>query len=491
MDDPATKARDKPGIEKTLQAIHVQENKYLDELLDVRDRVLNQFDINDPSALSTRFVEGAKNVTTLAYGGAFVLSAMPDAARPLMSYGFRNFMQAIPAVARNLDNFAFINKEMREVAGGAQEFSNATTMARFVEQGELAGFGRRRMGERLLQRAQGPFFLANVLGPWTHWWKGFSGYMAQHLMLKYSDELLRGTIKKRGLVTLSSMGIDKNIASRIMSQPIQRPSQTDGKTWFLNSSEWTDPVLRRRIAAAIVSETERVIVQPNIGDKPNIMSGIFRVSDKTATAVRQSTILKNAGFNVVGNKVSHPAAALPFQFLSWPVSATTKVMGEALQRRDASVFMGMMMMISMGYFSGYLKHYNWSDLSAGEQAIRSVELAGIGGVFTDIPLMVEELSYGNWGMRALLGYDPLYSRDTGDIVGRVGGAAPSYAMEIIKAFADPELRADQRSAIVRRSFPFASLFWLKDMSRWMEKNTVLPAIEYAGDSQSNGLSGIL
>ena len=62
-------------------------------------------------------------------------------------------------------------------------------------------------------------------------------------------------------------------------------------------------------------------------------------------------------------------------------------------------------------------------------------------------------------------------------MGRVGGAAVSYTMEIGRAFVDPELRADQLSAIVRRSFPFASLFWLKDMSRWMEKNTVLPAIE--------------
>ena len=470
LENKSLKPAERKALQETLKKEQKAKQDYLDNLLDVQHKALHQFDINDPSALTTRVAEGLRNWFTLAYGGAFVLSAMPDAARPMMVYGAKSFFKAIPEQMRDLSQYKIISKEMREVAGDLMDIVNASTLNRFVDQGELAGFGKRSGFERALTAAQGPFFIANLLGPWTYQWKMFTGLMAGHMMIKYSKELVAGTIGKHGKETLSMMGIDMNLARKILEQPFEQ----NGKTYLLNSAKWTDEALRTRVSAAVARETRRVMVQPTIGDKPNIMSGIFRTNNKVALGIAQSKAFKSLGFNVVGNKISHPGAALPFQFMSWPISAMSKVTGEALQRRDAAAFFGAMGMVSMGYFSGMLKHYNWWEMDFDQQMVRAVELSGVGALFTDFPLMMEEMTGGEYGLRAMLGHESLYDRDENDAIGRVFGASVGGTKELYDAFFDADMRLDKRSAIVRRATPFAGLFYLRDISRFMERNALRP-----------------
>ena len=472
LENKKLKPAERKKLQTALQKAHQDKQSYMDNLLDTQHRVLNQFDINDPSAMSTRLAEGMRNWFTLAYGGSFALSAMPDAARPMMVYGAKEFFKAIPEGMRDLSMYKVISKELREVGGDLLDIVNASTLNRFVDQGELAGFGKRSAFERGLTAAQGPMFIANLLGPWTYQWKMFTGLMAGHMMIKYSKDMVAGTLNKHGKETLSMMGIDMNLARKILDQPYQQ----NGKTYYLNSTEWTDEALRTRIASSVAAETRRVMVQPTIGDKPNIMSGIFRTNNKTALGIAQSKFFKKLGFNVVGNKISHPIAALPFQFMSWPISAMTKVTSEGLQRRDAAVFFGAMGMVSMGYLSGMFKHYNWFDMSFEEQMIRAVELSGVGALFTDAPLMVEEITQGDYGLRSMLGHDPLYDRSEHDAIGRFFGPAIGGSIEVIDALVNPDMRLNERSAIVRRAIPFAGLFYLKGISRFMERNALRPAM---------------
>ena len=475
LEDKNLKPAETKKLQTALKKAHQDKQSYMDNLLDTQHKVLFQFDINDVSSKTTRAAEGMRNFFTLAYGGSFVLSAMPDAARPMMVYGAKEFFKAIPEGMRDLSVFKVISKEMREEAGELLDIAQADTVNRMVMQGELAGFGKRSAFENGLTAAQGPFHIANLLGPWTEQWKGWTAYLAGHMMVKYSKQMVAGTLTKHGKETLSMMGVDMRLARKIVDQPYTTMGKKNN-VYVLNTTEWGDEALRKRVLAMVGAEVRRVIVQPTVGDKPNVMSGVFRTNNKTVLGIAQSKFFKKLGFNVVGNKIAHPIAALPFQFMSWPIAAMTKVTGEGLQRRDAAVFFGAMGMISMGYLSGMLKHYNWFDMSFEEQMIRSVELSGVGALVTDIPLMMEEMTLGDYGLRTLLGYDPLYDRDEADIVGRIGGAAIGGSYEVIKAFFDPDMRLNERSAIVRRAIPFAGLFYLKGISRFMERNALRPAM---------------
>ena len=442
--------------------------RYLDNHRDVRDRVLNQFDIANPSGINTRITEGLRNWTSLAYSGMFLLSSLPDAARPMMSYGFRNMVDVVGAKYFDMSAWKYATKELQEVSGIFADMVNNSGMRRVVDQGDMAGMGKRTAFERGLQTLQGPAYLANLLTPWTYKMKQWTGLIAQHLIVKYSVDLANGTISKANRSMLSNMGIDERAARRIASMPYQR----SGKAYLMNVTDWDDEPLKDLVGTILTREIERVMILPNVGDKPNIMSGVFRVKNPAAKKALDSNIAKALGFTRVGDRAQFPAFGLPFQFLAWPIAATAKVGAEALQRRDAAAFYGAMAMIGFGYISGWTKDPGWSDRTLEQQIIRAVELSGVAGMVTDAPLMIEEMSMGNYGLRAMLGYDSLYPRDEGDIIGRVGGASLGLANDVRKALFDDELRASERGALVRRSMPFAGLFYMRDISKWGQRNFI-------------------
>ena len=447
--------------------------RYLDNHRDVRDRVLNQFDIADPSAISTRVAEGLRNWTSLAYSGMFLVSSLPDLARPMMAYGFRNMVDVVGAKYFDMSAWKFATKEMQEVSGIFADMVNNSGMRRVVDQGDMAGMGKRTAFERGLQTLQGPAYLANLLTPWTYKIKQWTGLIAQHLIVKYSVDLANGTISKANLSMLSNMGINESAARRIAQMPYQR----SGKAYLMNVTDWDDEALKDLVGSVLTREIERVMILPNVGDKPNIMSGVFRVKNPAVKKALDSDLAKLFGFSRVGDRAQNPAFGLPFQFLAWPIAATTKVGAEALQRRDAAAFYGAMSMIGFGYLSGWIKDPGWSDRTLEQQVIRAVELSGVAGMVTDVPLMIEEMSMGNYGLRAMLGYDSLYPRDEGDIIGRIGGASMGLAFDVRNAVFNDELRASERGALVRRSLPFAGLFYMRDVSKWGQKNFINPLFE--------------
>lgn len=466
-------AKETKQIKKQISDLRGMREQFLKEHLDLRDKILNQFDIADPSALSTRIVEGLRNWTSLAYSGGFLLSSLPDVARPMMVHGWRNFSEMVGGGLTDFSNWRFASEEMREVTGVFLDYINASGVRRVVDQGELSGFGNRTMFERGLQSVQGPAYLANLLTPWTHFWKELSGMMTAHVIGKNVRALANGTITESGRKTLLDLGIDERAARKIAGMPIQQ----SGKAFFLNTTEWTDDELIRLVGMAIGKEVEKIIVMPGVADKPNIMSGVFRVSNPRAQALINTRIAKTFGFNIVNDRVQNPYFSLPFQFLAWPIAATTKVGIAALQQRNAAAFYGAMSMIAMGWMSAWTKDPRWLDRDPGEQAIRAVELSGVAGIFTDGPLLVEEFTRGEYGARALFGYDPLFDRDEGDVIGRVGGPSIGLGYELGKAIWDDDMRASERGSVVRRSIPFAGLFYIRDVSRWAQKNAIDPLFE--------------
>ena len=469
----ATSDKQRKSILKEISERENQLIDYLDNHRDLRDRLLNQFDINDPSAISTRIVEGVKNWTSLAYSGAFLMSSLPDLARPMMTHGFKNFMDVVGSKYTDMSAWQYASKDMQEVSGIFLDFMNSSGVRRTMDQGDMEGFGKRTGLERFLAGAQGPAYLANILTPWTYKMKQWQGLLAQHLIGKYSTDLVGGTITAKGRQMLAMFGIDDRAAAKIASMPMQR----SGKAYMLNTTAWPDEELRSLVGGAIAREVERAMVLPSGVDKPNIMSGVFRVRDPKAKAALDSALGKLLGFSVVGDRAQNPFFSMPFQFLAWPIAATHKVAAEALQRRDGAAFYGAMGMIGMGWLSAWTKDPQWLDREPGQQAIRAVELSGVLGMITDFPLMVEEMSRGEYGLRAMMGYDPLFDRDEGDVIGRVGGAGVSLTYDVYNAFTDSNLTAQERGAIVRRSFPGAGLFYIRDVSKWGQKNFINPLFE--------------
>ena len=459
-----------PPTRKTrmqIDRIRMEEERYLEDFYDLRDHVLHQFSNIEVTKLS-RAVEAMKNYTGLTFMGSVIKAATIDAVRPGMILGYKSFLEVLPDALVNFRQYKVYSEELREVTGELMQYVNSTTARRFTEILDNEGAGRYTKLERGLQRVQGPFYIANGLTPWTHWWSTLTGGMAGHLIIKHSDELVAGKLTKVGRQRLDMMGISDEAARKIAQMPTQKSAT--GRLLMLNTAEWTDIELVNLVGRAINQEIRRTLTIPNASQRPNLMSGVFRVRNKTMQKALESEWGKRLGIQRgAGDRFAQPALSLPFQFLSWPIAALQTVTIEGMQRRDVNALMGFMAMMSMGYFAGYLKTPNWSELTIEEQAVRAFELSGVAAIVGDLPLMAEEIGepFGlHVGIRRAMGHDPMFERDATDIAGRVGGASiglfSGLAASGYQFFFDPNTKSSAIGSQVRRSILFNNIFWLNN-----------------------------
>ncbi len=479
---PSKSGNDKiNSLQKKIDQLEVDKREVVEDILDIRDGVLLQFANIDPTRYSSRAVNLLKNFTSLAYMGSVIYSAMPDLARPLMVNGLTNYFSHIPQFALNPALVSKISKETREEIGEALEYSAMTTAKQYMEIGD-GTFASKTTGiERFGHASQAPYYVANLLGPWTHMHKVFTSFLSGSLTVRYSKQLADNTLTKKGRIHLDMVGISDADAIRIANEMPVELSPT-GNSYLLNLGAWQDKDLAARVGAGINREIQRTMVVPVTAGKPNIMSGVFprqigsiRI-DKQMKAFAESDMGQRLGFSVIGDRVSNPWAVLPFQFLTWPIAATSSVLMEGVKRgvahKDLSAWSGFMGMLTLGWFSGWMKTYDWFDLSFEEQAIRAYELSGVTGIFSDIPLMAEELTAGHLSLRKALGHNTLYERNIDDVVGRIGGAGPGMVFELTRALLDSGMKLDKRASAIRRATPFANLFYLKDVSFWAQRELV-------------------
>ena len=467
---PTTKS-DKKEIsllQKKIDDLEDDKAKTIQDIIDIRDGVLLQFANFDPTRLSTRVVNLLKNWASYTQMGSVITSVSPDHARPLMVHGFREYFQHIPSFALNPALISRMSKETRNEVGEALEYSGMTTAKQYMEFGDGTFAQKTTAIERASHAGQGPWYVGNLLAPWTHGHKVFTNYLASSLLVRYSKQVANNSLTKRGRIVLDMTGITNAEAKRIANEMTVELSST-GSSYLLNLGAWNDKALAAKVGAALNREIQRTMVVPVTAGKPNIMSGVFPKTigsvkiEKEMKAFAESMLGRNIGFSVTGDRVSNPIATLPFVFMTYPIAATSSVLSAGLKQgishRDLSVFAGFTAMTMLGWLSGWMKHYNWLDLSFEEQAIRAFELAGMAGIFSDASIIAEELTAGHLSLREALGYPTLFKRDTDDVVGRIGGAPTGMIWELMNAVLDPNMKANKRASAIRRAIPFQNMIW--------------------------------
>ena len=439
---------------------------YLDEIKDLRDKVLMQFNLADPTAIFERGVKVVKNWTALAIMGSVIKTAILDAGRPIMMHGFKNtFGTGVKGLLASTKDFKMASKMISDEVGESLDVVFALAQRRFVEAGGdiggISGF------ERVLNKNTGLFYVANLLAPWTKMLKDFTGVLGQHRMVKHSLEWSKGTLKTNDMKWLLEVGIDYKKALRIVRELDAGNIQRGDNIFLMNTMSWNDKELAHYVRSHLSDEIVRTIVTPRAADRPNIMDGVLKIPlGRTASGQQQYMRMNSSAFT------------MPFQFLSYGMSATSKIMLAGMQRRDAATMSGLVAMMTLGYISARWRDPWWDKKTFTEQTIRVIELTGTVGILNDMNIMLETLSGGHLGLRPAFGARPLFGEvNLGDRMGEPFGPGINLVTEAIWSMTSEDATKNDRAAIVRRLIPWNNLWVWKEWFRQASQSVYGSVIE--------------
>lgn len=410
-----------------------------------KDKVTGAVYSQEPEAMAKRRHAGVLKAygTATSLGGA-MLSSIPEAARAMMVHGFARTMDATMLALSNPEAFRAVTKEMMTQTGEGLDVIFSTGFSRYVEQGGPTGMSSSRAGQaahKFTDAVNGPYFVANLLAPWTDWTKRMNLFYTNQFMLEDIAKFVETGDKKLG-EKLASYGISADDAAGIMKQPLTK----EGTILKSNLENWTDDQLALRYRSAVGGMVRRIIPTAGLDDIPEIAKGFVKGRE-------------------------YPLITLPFQFMNYGFAAVNKVMLSALQGRDQNAMSGLFALMAFGYMVEFYKapDFVWEKMTATERAVRAFDRSGIAGIYSDIPTMVETATLGNIGVRPLLGLEP-YGRneDYLDAAGGIGGPVAGRAADIVRLFVDEDTSAEDIGGTVRRSIPINSLFYLKNLVRDME-----------------------
>jgi hypothetical protein len=451
----------KNAPEENLAAERARMDETLGNLDLVRRSALGILRTTDPWSWDNRTARALRNGTALATMGRVVLTAIPEAIRPMMvngfTVGFRSmflrFLNDLESV-RNLTSFA---QETGELSDMVRDRFNARVMEAQLGEGTTGGTAF----ERWLQDRMPGYFKLTLLTPWTTFMKDWVSIGSAHQTMKRSLEVSQAILAgnqpdPKTVELLAATGINVRDALALAQMPYEI---ADGKSIIVPLvKEWEGPEgdrARNLMLNAIHGEMRRAIVTPSTGDRSALFEGVLASKGKV---VAESDLL-----------------TLPLQFMSYGLAAHQKVLVSALQGRDQQVLMGMTMMMVMAVFSNYLKmpENAWRNKTYPDIMLDAYEASGIGGFwFGDTNNMIERLTNHAVGLRPAMGLDPKFGKDS-SVADRIDilGPGPSTVIDFSRAFWDPEMSSTERAQTIRRALPYNNVLWWAGITRNMATTT--------------------
>jgi hypothetical protein len=444
--------------------------RVLNAFIDDKDKMLGTLNIQDPAAMMKRLPALLKDWASLSFMGKVIFAALPDSARPIMNNGFKKtFGVPIRAFFRESEVYAKQLEDLTYMAPITETAANLTRQ-RFQMDGGAVGLGKGFLNQQfdrvalMSNKAQGPFYMGNLLTPWTHGWKTIQGLVSTHRFIEDSVKIQGGTASKFDIDRLGSYGIDEKTADLIANMPWEKNGTqyvANGKMWQTKKGGST---AFRKVSQAIWADEQRTIVTPTHADTFNMMHGVLRIDSEISRSMLRNPVGRFLGYTNTkyGGKISNAWLGLPFQFFSWAIAANRKLLISGLSHRELAPISGVLAMVTMGILGDYMKNPRyWSQKNWEEKLIRGVELSGVLALFGDINFSLETLSQGTLGARPSLGQKTRFGDpDMTDIIGEFTGAGPSIPLDLLYAFLG-DTSFSERSATLRRIIPL-NTFWLWD-----------------------------
>jgi hypothetical protein len=489
---------------------------------DARDHIVGGFHRKDPLAWDYRTARALKNVGNLAVLGKAVYSQVSDLARfiGVQGLGARRLVTGEgPAglIGSLMSAFAgdiskFHPGGIAKLSGEAGELVTARLSALMMDSDANVLAMRDSAIERSLASAQVPYFMLNLMTPWTIFWKELAGASAAHNIISESKQVAAhihagGTIEtaaknvRQMYERLAQHGIDPTVAQLIADMPTETGA---GGLHLANVLSWEGErghEARQALLAAVNGEIRRSVPTPSVLERPRIFDGTFYSAKGREEAQAEIARLRDmlqqttdpdeaagirsqieAARRDVGRagRVQMPLLALPFQLHVFAMSAGAKTLYGLMSSSERARFGSIVSLLLAGMTVTYLKAhdplgglttsshkqrkqaYAWDKMTWGEMAWSSWEYSNLGGIFTDVAKNVTTLARAadvDPSFGAIPNVDP-NDHSLRDEVGSSAGVAPALVWGLVEPFVTHDPNNTYADA-VRRVVPFNNVIWWK------------------------------
>lgn len=416
----------------------------------VRDDTLSDLYAGNPLTMTRQTVDTMKSWAAVTMLGKVIFAQFAELARPLMVNGIRRNAEFAMKVA--LGDKARMSQAMIDarITGEGIDTTLGLGAQRFYEMGGLNAKGSpgaefmRRNTQWFNDLVNGPYYIMNLMAPMTDMNKRWQMLVTQHYVIEDMQRLVAGKLTKKQRMHLASLGIDEDFARQVL--PWTDPSDTGMN--LLQVQNWPDADARARMLAVLAAEARRSI--PTAGPSAkSVMSRGFMGMDP--------------------DRREWPLVTMPFQFMTFGMAATQRILISGLQGRDASGLAGALAVVGMAYLGNYMRtpEHVWEQTPEADRWYRAVEMSGILGSVSDFNQLLELASFGEMGARPMLGMPHAFGGeyDSWDATGTLVGAAGANPLNMYRAFTDPSLSDWERLSIYRRAVPLNNLFYLDGLAR--------------------------
>ncbi|HEY9155588.1 MAG TPA: hypothetical protein VIM69_10675 [Opitutaceae bacterium] len=287
---------------------------------------------DDPEGFAYRAARTVMNLNVLRSMGMVTIASFPDLAQPVLKYGLtRTFRDGFGPLISNLKAFKMNAREAKLAGAAIDVTSHARAMAIRDVVDDL------QRGSRLEKGVEWATNRMGLVALFDYWTQGAKFLTSSVVNAKIMDALAVVNGAKGNLTQgeatkyLAELGIDGNVAENIWKQI--RETDGGGKVdgvWWPNTETWADTDAVMAYRQALHREIGRTIIQPGM-ERP-LLSDV----------------------NTLGRML--------YQFKSFGMAATPKVLLAGLQQRDAAVVSGSLASLALGAF-GY---YTWAMMTGGQ-----------------------------------------------------------------------------------------------------------------------------
>ena len=408
LDDAVADALIKGDVDNALR-IEKEGNTVWRSGENLRDLNLNAFGFTeDPTTMSARSLRAAKNFGIVNLMGRSGQMLLGDSGRMLIAMSVKEILDQVSLRIRSPQEVGLAKAEV-ELAGEVGETVTNSRAAMAMEyQGGLMNATRT---ESFLSKAVPFTFIVNGMAPGTDFLKKFVGVHTQSEIIRLSKKVSQNAATDDDISRLAEFGFDKASARKIFKQwddnVAEGPGQGTEHLFIAGTQDWTDIQLRNQFRSALNKEMNRIVLTPGPEHKPLFMSK-----------------------NLWGYLL---------QFRTFSIASTQEQLLPMLQRpKDKRLWRGALGMLIGGIIVQQLRS-NPFDKDNFDKALRAVDYSGVIPLLMEPNNVLEIISMGNLGLRALGGSESLV-RDVSPLeaAGAVAGPAGSVFLSTLGALQDAE-----------------------------------------------------
>lgn len=365
---------EKAKTEKERAKLSEAKERDINDLIAMRDRLLGRYAL--PADPHSRF-ENAKKVM-MAYnymtslGGAAIPASISDPFKIMFANGVLRTAKVAVNILMSDSVKSTAKKIAKEANGGGLMFETSVNSRMNAINGITSSDTRTPRFVRAMQAGANKFSVANLLAPWTDAMHFMSTAVVGDMLVDFSQKLVKGTIKNDELAELARLGIDKQMARRIVKEFSNFGENVD-EMRIAQYGKWQDKGAAEVYRNALNQQVRQTIVTPG-NDKPLFMS--------------------------------RPMGQLIMQFQGYAMAAQNQTLMYGLQKRDANVMMGSLMMIGMGAVTYYAKSYLRGIEPSDDPEVvimEAIDYSGLTGMLLNANNTIEKASGQRLGIRPALG----------------------------------------------------------------------------------------